>query len=254
MKAIADPTRPGVLVEFVGLPGSGKSTIVRALGPLLSEAGYECLDSPVFARVERGGLTGHTGRILRAMADGFRGMAYTLRSRRLCTRLIPEIFQGHVLSTYWRMMRIWAALTRIDANDRRSGRRRVVLLDQGLLQCLPYVYPEGISLKAQQELTILGVESVRSVLPDLVVAVSVDEATAAMRMRGRPFQRTSYDLASARLEEELTPHRWYTEVSLPEALKELAVPYLRLDGHGDPGSNAQVVMEKISGDMEKREG
>jgi thymidylate kinase len=235
-----------VWIEFVGLPGAGKSSIARVLAKRLEDSGYECLESPGFARVARGRLIQRTGRIIPSVIDVLCAVRFTYQSARMWRHILPHLRQRHIVPRYWRLMRIWAALVRIARQDDSGDGERMLILDQGILQCLRSVYPRRVGKDVEHRLTRYAIEAIQAVLPDLVVLVCVDEPTAAARMKARPFQPTSYDLESLHLESALAPHRRYAEEVLPAALEGTSTSLLRLSGHVEPEENVARIMTRLS--------
>jgi thymidylate kinase len=234
-----------MIVEFVGLPGAGKSTIAALLSERLQLAGYACANSPTFANVGRAATPGRRGRLQRAAHDFVLALAPTWRCRSLLIRMVRRSEPRRWARRYWRLMRTWLAIGRLRNNARTAGDRTVWVLDQGLLQCLFSILPPASPPEDQYELTRGAIHEMRRVLPDLVVVVAVDEETAAQRLRSRPFQQTSYDLDHPDLPAQLTPRRSFSEEALPRALAHAGTRVLRVDGSVRPPENVAQILGAV---------
>jgi hypothetical protein len=142
-------------------------------------------------------------------------------------------------------MRTWLALERLNSAARARSGPALWIFDQGLLQCLFSIYPERLTFTEQRRLTQSALTAMRSVLPNVVVVVTVDEQTAARRLRSRPFQQTSYDLASPDLEVQLSRRRHYAEEALPQALSSTRVKVIQVSGYDPPQTNVHRILDAL---------
>jgi thymidylate kinase len=237
-----------MIIEFVGLPGAGKSTIARHLVEKLERRGQTCVNSPTFATLARPHVPGWRGRIQRAAHDLLLSIGPTWTCRhlllRIGTRPDPRKFRYH----YWRLMRVWRAIERVKTYSACSQQEALIVLDQGILQCLPSIFPECLEDDERSLLTLCAVRAMTQVLPDIVVLVSIDTITAARRVRTRPYQRTTYDLHRSDLEVQLEPGWRYAEYALAPALATTAVRLIEVNGFDPPEVNAQLVMDHLEDD------
>ena len=233
-------------IEFVGIPGAGKSSVARSLTLELEQAGHICLQPGSFAHVSRSPIIQRGGRLLWAVIDLFWAVRLTCVNRRLWRYILPMVRTRPTLLRYWRLMRLWAGLRRIALEDQKRDEGRFLVLDQGLLQCLRSIFPDPISEASEIQLTRHAIAAMGDVLPDVVVlVVGVDESTAAARMRSRPFQRTSYDLDSRELAAALTPRKHYSEEVLPRVLMRTSLKVLTVDGRVAPEVNARHIVRRL---------
>jgi thymidylate kinase len=237
-----------MIIEFVGLPGAGKSTIARHLAEKLERRGHPCVNSPTFATLARPHVPGRRGRIQRAAHDLLLSVGPTWACRhllfRIGTRPDPREFRYH----YWRLMRVWRAIERVKKYSARAHQESPIVLDQGILQCLPSIFPRCLEDDEQSMLTRCAVRAMKQVLPDIVVLVSIDTITAARRMRSRPYQLTTYDLKRPDLGLLLEPRWRYAEYALAPSLATTAVRLIEVNGFDPPEANAQRVIDHLDND------
>lgn len=238
----------GRWIEFVGLPGAGKSTIARALRDKMWTLGYRCRDKAPFALLARDVTNRERGRVLRASADLLWASRLTLLSGGMRKDLLKAGWHPQLPARYWRLMRTWAALVRLSRQETTEGTSDITIFDQGILQCLPSIYPRTADQALRRELTRSWVERMRHVLPDLVVLVLVDERTAASRIKSRPLQRTAWELEGAHIEEGLHRVKLFAEDVLPLALTEAGTPLLRVDGRDPPGRSMRSILDTLAAD------
>jgi hypothetical protein len=239
-------------VEFVGLPGAGKSTIAAALVNQMQGAGYQCLNSPTFATLGRAERTGQIGRVERACADLILAARPTWKCRHLLLQLLrTKIDRRRLRSRFWLLVRIWLAIERLQTRPGGVSAPCVSVFDQGILQCLPSIYPSQLSPREESDLTRSAILALGNLVPPTVVIVVIDAETAARRLSSRPFQRTLFDITQNDLATQLDSQRRFFYHTLPSQLEETGVQVYQVSGTEPAISNAvricnQLVMRQDS--------
>jgi energy-coupling factor transporter ATP-binding protein EcfA2 len=239
-----------MMIEFVGLPGAGKSTIARLLTEQLERSGHTLVTKSPSATMARRHIRGRWSRIYRAAQDLLLSLGPTWSCRRLLLAIgmRPDLreFRYH----YWRLMRLWLAIGRLTRSQDHPN-QQLIVFDQGLLNCLPSIFPGNLKDYERSMLTRCAVRAMKRVLPDVVVLVSVDRNTAAQRLRSRPYQRTTYDIDRPDLEVLLEPRWRYTEHALVPALVPSPVRVIKLSGLDAAEANAKHIMDDLEDDLRR---
>lgn len=183
---------PGVHVEFLGLPGAGKSTMSRAVAAAL--------------RGRRIPVTEPTYRLDHMVGNGARqavklwySLRRVIRRPRLSARWARTVLGSHQRAFGSSWVEIMNLLYLLELVRSEAARPGVHLFDQGLFQAL---WSLAYDSAAPDVIPPLVVERVRRSLPRTVVVVVVEAsvATARARLLARPG-------ATSRLQRDVTAGR-----------------------------------------------
>ncbi|MHC5210580.1 MAG: hypothetical protein ACYTG2_07675 [Planctomycetota bacterium] len=174
--------RDPILVEFLGLPGAGKSVISRRLAEVLEGRGLTVSEP---SRVLAHGI-GRTARKLRkALQVGFAALGHPIASMRAAGVVVSS---GQPSTPGALLLWInWVLVTSL-ARRARSG-AGVQLLDEGPLQGAWSVALEGEPASAGALLGLLPAGA----RPDLLVIVEAPSEVVAGRIRERPENDSRLD-------------------------------------------------------------
>lgn len=205
-----------MLIEFMGLPGAGKSTIARGVCTRLRQSGYRLVWAPDAFMHTRPGLL-RAYKLARMAAFGVRHPRVACDAVR-CGRSFPQPTRAAAA----RLVGNWMYVTAMRAMRQRPG--ELVVLDQGLVQGL---YSLALQSDGDWRLAVRRALAVVS-CPDVVVSI---EAPGAV-VRERMLCRAASHSATERL--LLADQRWLDRSvrileHMRQALGERGVHVLRCD-------------------------
>jgi len=179
---------PALVVEFIGLPGSGKSALAHAVGRVLRERGVVVHEPTYTLAHEKGETTRQAVKARQALTTLVRSPSESLSWFRT--------FAGSRQARRSDLIKLtinWLHLTAVVEQAKRSS--GIVLLDQGLLQALWSIeYEAGTSVLDGSGLA----ERLASCLPEraALVLTEVSLATTARRLTQRPGAASRVEQAS----------------------------------------------------------
>jgi len=242
---VASPPPPSVWVEFVGLPGAGKSEVSRAVATLLRGRGVAVFE-PSY---QLDHATAPAERRVSKLWLAARGWAHSRRQSRFWLHTLVQSRQQSA-----RRLRAvtlnWFYL--LGSAQRCGGVPGIHVFDQGLLQGL---WSIGYAAERPDVISLSLLARLRRALPPrgLVVLVDADIPTIRQRLAGRPAGRS-------RLEHDLaTDHSaaWLAKATrVLERVEEIAceltrvhdLMMLRIDGDARDSvpTHAAAIVDAIS--------
>ncbi|HEY5903524.1 MAG TPA: hypothetical protein VIU39_13295 [Anaerolineales bacterium] len=232
-----------LLIEFMGLPGAGKTTLAQFVLEELTAAGYRCfalnrLDEPEPIEKRKGGLTSK----LRT-AGGV--LVSTLRYRLIAGSAWAYTRQIRPFNLN-SFRRYFVLLTRLDLLRRlMRGPYDILLLDQGLLQSIWSLSATGEPPRDDCQLETL-LQAIHAELSPLIVGVHVGADLAVERVTTRPTRRSRFDTIPASQASSLL--RRQKDVisrilSLSAGLQEASC--LDVNGSRPPDQNVRLIVPFI---------
>ncbi len=217
--ALAGTDGPVPVVEFLGLPGGGKSTLTDRLLLTLEQAGRACGRRETIGR-RNGGRAEHYARLA---AFGMTGRRHLAVAMRLAAAVTPS------RTARWRFaakLAVWPYRLSL-VHHRRYD---TLVLDQGPLQSVWCVLLEG-TLRREAALRA----AVRDCLADQAftfafVYVDITPELAAERIAARGPMAAPFHRGTAETIRLLTLHRNHLVRILEIAEAETGAPVLRVDG------------------------
>jgi thymidylate kinase len=165
-------------VEFLGLPGAGKSGVSRRVAEILANDGHPVVDTN-YALTHRSGVL---ARRLRKFAGIAREIvlhpAYSARSTWAITAT-----KQRTLSDLLGAVSNWLFVSSL----LREGGRALHLLDEGIFQAL---WSVGFGAASDDWTSVVRAAGSGFPVPDVVVIVNVSAATAERRLRARGLKQS----------------------------------------------------------------
>jgi thymidylate kinase len=223
-----------MLVEFFGLPGSGKSTLSNMVAALLVQRG-------VTAREATHALNNRTGKVSRAARKAGHIARYVLARPRAAFRTTLQIYRtrqqslGDVVRICCNSLFVHSVATRCEHAD------AVVLMDEGATQAL---WSIGLGAQSQGWLDLVLRDEMLTRRPDMVVFVQADEQTIKRRLAGRreKVSRLQDMLDSGTLGQQVSMSKSIAEIM---RARHLDVVQVNNDNIDRLDLNARVVVSEI---------
>lgn len=230
------------LVEFAGLPGSGKTVVSQALAALLAARGV-CVTTPSYKLDHRAALLGRLGRKLSYAVAG------ALRQPGCAMRCIGAVARSRqrTLGTLVSVSTNWLYLT--ESQRHRDTEPGVHIYDQGLLQALWSLSFEAAALDAAWPAFVALLEET---LPRhlLVVILEADPALVGGRLQRRAdgASRLDRDVSRRGLQPSLERavavfDRVAAEAVRLAASDRLSLLRVRNDGDAAPAAAAATITD-----------
>ena len=215
---MAPKPRGGTIVDFVGLPGAGKTTLVHAVAERMNVYGIAA------AVGENGGGTTVEGRPLRGWAGRVFGVAALVGNPGLTAACGALVVGGRHAS----LTPMFVNLCRRDRALRRSRPRDLLLLHESSFHrlCIALALTGHTSPRTIERFVR------RMAWPDALVVLEVGPATAAERVRRR-LMRIDPALAAIDASAPMIEgwrERYAAVAEGVAAVVEPTIPVLRLDG------------------------
>ena len=224
-----------MVIEFLGLPGAGKTTMAERLVRRLGAGGLACGDSAGVGRL-RGGRAEHYARLAIHTLARWRSVPPAMRLAAAVTP--PRLARWR----YATMLTVWAY--RLSLVRRR--RYDALVLDQGPLQTAWCVLLEG-SLRSEPALrNVVGGLLTGQALSFAFIHVDVAPEIAAVRIERRGPMAAPFDRGQMETRRLLTGHRAQLEQVLDLAASLTGAPVLRLDGSAPLEVNDRRIDDFVS--------
>jgi thymidylate kinase len=175
-------TAGGILIEFLGMPGVGKTTLARGIVTDLRQHGYDALFLGMDAPVK---LNRYIKLMRQVGAIGRYAATRPCQALR-AARVLRGFPQPNVI-TYSKVMRYWLLTHAVIHRSR--GQADIVVCDQGYYQGLYSL--ARLSPAPDQASFCAALQRIPT--PELAVLVTADQQTVRARLRGRQHDHRSID-------------------------------------------------------------
>jgi thymidylate kinase len=171
-----------MLIEFLGVPGVGKTTLARGLAADLAQHGYNAAFLPMDAPIHLNRyikLAHQVGEISRYAAARPRQALRTAR--------VLRYFPQPNLTTFAKVIRYWLRTHAVIERERRRG--EIIVCDQGYYQGLYSL--ARLSAASDQEALSAALRLIPR--PKLAILVTADSENVLARLRSRRYAHRSVD-------------------------------------------------------------
>ncbi|GEM_PF-4993602 len=231
------------MIEFLGLPGAGKTTLAINTIKYLANNGYVCYDhDSVFKNQHIKNKWGLAFLyVLRNIKLAFHLFFYTLLSS-------PSNFREKYYSFY-RLMMTLKLLVMLESGRKRLNQASIMIFDQGIIQCIWSITSMKGSVK--KEVLKKGLAKNCNIIPDIIIYVNIDWSTAAKRINQRGGKCIFDSLSVERTEAFFkSQHNNYTK--LLEVLREVKnIKVIVIDGSNDINENIGLLASHIENALEE---
>jgi thymidylate kinase len=224
------------VVEFLGLPGAGKSTLADRLLARLAARGLACGGAVDLARL-RGGRIRHYTRAAKFVYQRGRHVPAAMR---LAAAVTPA-----TSARWWLAAKL--AMWPYRLGIAQARRFETLVLDQGPLQSAWIVLLEGSLLDDR----VLA-DALNDLLADdarafAFIYVDIAPEVAAVRIETRGPMDAPFDRGRTETQRRLASHRQQLERVLRVALERTGAPVLRLDGSASLDENDRRIDAFLDG-------
>lgn len=219
------------VVEFVGLPGAGKTTVFH---PVVSQLTAEGI--PLVARdeiLQKWQQTAWAKKVCQLMPNNPNQWHILLQALRLALRVKPQTRQS-----FAKAGKVFSNLKRIDSTI-RYRQCPLIMLDQGLLQEIWSVGITGHPPSTAQLMPVLT--SLRQSREIAVVHFQVDIETAGDRLKNRSTQRSRFDRMRPKDSSALLSHYAPYLQDILDCVRSLDIPILSIDGSLPITTKAEII-------------
>jgi thymidylate kinase len=232
-----------LLIEFIGLPGAGKTTIAQVAIQNLNASGYRCfglstLDKPETKEKVKGGILSKFRTIIQFILSCFIYPRIAMDAIRFVMQVKPvslNNIQRYIL--LMARLKFFGSLMDEDLD--------FIILDQGLIQ---YIWSIAVSGERPTDNSYLEklVNSLLVEMPLFVIMVDIETELAIKRIINRPTMRSRFDRMPPSIAEEwLSNHKevFLQIVDSTSAFKSTG--YLNVSGDQPVNTNIGLIIPFI---------
>lgn len=232
-----------LVIEFIGLPGAGKTTIAQMVIEELTVAGYQCfslstLSSPESIEKRRGGL-------ISKMRTLYQFTLSCVKYRHLARNAF--LYTLHVnpfsLVSLRRFFNLLVKLSFIETLMKSNY--DLLILDQGLLQNIWSIATTGEQPDNDKYLERL-LKNILDEISPFVILVDVESEIAHERIARRPTMRSRFDqMSPSKAEAMLAKHRSVFEQLVDLADKFRETGFINVSGSQPISQNVSLIVPFI---------
>jgi len=165
------------IIEFIGLPGAGKTTLASEVIAELTKTGYYCHNhEQVFKN------PAISNKWLNAMWFYLKNIKFTALLF-LYTLLSSPLNRGHLQYNFGRLQQLMKMIVMFEKSLEKAGTAPVMIFDQGLVQCIWSI--TSLSGSVHKKFLKRCVALKKQIFPAIIVYVHTDPDTAARRIAER---------------------------------------------------------------------
>ncbi len=233
-----------LILEFVGLPGAGKTTICREVASQLNNQGVSFVSGDEILQQWRQQSTWQ--RLIKLIPQTQNQWQILLYSLFLASQVKPTNRQS-----FSKAAKIFANVKRLDAIARSAAPRtqnsQIILLDQGLLQETWSVGITGTTPSAEsikQELALLFHQR-----PMAIVYFQIDVDTALERIQNRPTSESRFDRMHPEAAQQLLSRYVAYMQKIVNCAHTFNIPILEIDSSLPIDEKAKSILSWMNHDF-----
>ncbi len=227
------------IIEFTGLPGAGKSTLVSEIIKELEKTGYHCYNhEQVFKNLSI------SNKWLNAIWYYLKNIKFTCLLF-LYTFLSSPLAWRDLKYNFGRLQQLMKMIVMFEKGLGKARSSSVMVFDQGIVQCIWSI--TSLSGIANKSLLRRSVALKKHIFPGIIVYVQIDPGTAASRIAERASKCIFDSLSSAQTKELFSEQKCNFPIII-SILGEVYEPaILTINGNGLSRDNVKT----LSGQLKK---
>ena len=183
------------VIEFIGLPGSGKTTIANSVIKLLEKEGYNCQS---YKQIFDINSLDNKGKVLISFLVKNLGFIFYMF---LYTILSTSISPAKKKYGLIRLTHLFKLIILFEQNTQMMHNNDLVVLDQGITQCIWSITSMEANANIRVGVLKKSMSFKKNIFPDVLVYVDVDQVTVLDRLRNRKskcvFDHLPFDVTCA---------------------------------------------------------
>jgi thymidylate kinase len=232
-----------LLVEFIGVPGAGKTTIAQVAIENLNASGYRCfglstLDKPETKEKLKGGILSKLRTTFQFALSCIIYPRIAIDALRFVMQVKPVNFntiQRYIL--FMARLKFFSSLIEEDFD--------FIILDQGLIQYIWSIAVSGEEPTSDRYLAQL-VNSLLDEMPLFVILVDIETELAIERIVNRPTMRSRFDrMAPSMAEVWLSTHKEVFSKIIESTGEFKSTGYLNVSGDQPVNTNIGLIIPFI---------
>ena len=225
-------------IEFIGLPGVGKTTIANEVASLLRKRGADVAQYSDVMTIDR-------SLHFRKIRYGVRFVCFLISNIMLVVKLLLALrpLRGGFRIQLWRAQKLLKLLFFYEISP--SAKTRVQLLDQGILQCIWTLGMSGADISERSIRHIMSCMRVRDI-PDAVIFLNSKAGVVRTRYLDRGYDVKFIRLLNRDLRQVYSEGIDYLSV-IRAACFNYHIPVFSLDTSKPIDHNSYLLVEEILG-------